>query len=537
MQLYRYKIEDIIYDPYNIGIDWIRESDINPAIYRNKISGSITFGSDFYDVINGNTTDVYWNFKIEQLKLSDSSWNLIYEGYFDRRYLNIDENKKRITISKIASAQDDYDKIQKLYDIQVQSTLIESPNVIYGGSETSVVLYCDKNAGGAGLTPAQYQAAYDVDANALQSAVQDPRWAYFIFAGNDAGGIPTFHTMAFTFRPAGYGYNLIDIQINGYDQVKRWVKLPPIVGATETYSIIITPRATDIGTFIDNMLSYLATGLNFNSTTDVSSTILMDAIYIANARSLVFEWPPFTRISLKQILDGFQDGFNWFWYVESGNLKFIHPTDFFNGYPTLDLTSETINNKRLSPIESSIPDIETFRHEDSRPVNDSTFSNHNTYEIEYDLVNFTEPLKREYNSGLYTNVPALMQNEIESDEEGFVLLEIDRNALPSRYITFYTGSIDTYNGTLGMQQLGLLYLSAWRYWNKSYGTGSLKTGYTLGTRPLYRLDDVPIQLDNDEILTDFETRQKVTTSAGECKIFQFKCDLRTNKKTLTLDLI
>jgi len=41
MQKFRFKIENIIYDAYDVNITWSRRNDINPSIYRHSLNGSL----------------------------------------------------------------------------------------------------------------------------------------------------------------------------------------------------------------------------------------------------------------------------------------------------------------------------------------------------------------------------------------------------------------------------------------------------------------------------------------------------------------
>lgn len=538
MQIYRYKIDDVIYDPYDVGIEWRRANSVNPIIYQDKISGNIKFKGSAYDYIDV-TDKVYFDFTIEQLKLSDSSWNEIWTGFFDIRTAIFNEQKKSIIISKFHSDVDIYEAIIKLFDTSFNwESLIGSTNSVLGTSTTSVTTFCDTNIAGAGLTDVQYRAAYDVDANALQNATLDPRWAYFLYTGVDINNVPVYETMAFKFQPTVYDYVRTEFNINGQKKT-RYIKKPAVQSQTESYQTVISSYTQDIGTIIDNLLSSLSTGLDFDDANDIdygsfAFGVDFKKVRMAVARNVGFNFVDNVKISLGDIMDLFENKFGLYWDIDTGtnHLKFVHP-DAFIQTGTVDLTENTSGNSDITPIYPNPPDIERWKSIDSdgTKVPNTDFG---IAEIEYDVVNFSDREIAEYTNNWYTNVSALLSEEIRASDDKFALLYItDETTTP--YLLTYDASTDQYNLPLSINVLftGLMY---WRYWDDSVPTNKIKIGYSTYNRPLWRYSDIPYSQPNDELLTDIDSKALYTTTKGEGKLYEFKCDLKTNKKTITIDL-
>lgn len=627
MQLYRYKIDSVIYDAFDVNLTWERKNDVNPAIYRRNLSGSIKFKGTAFDYID--TTDkVYFDFSVEQLKISDGSWNEIWTGFFDKRYCTYDYNVKAIVINKYSPYLDDTDRVLAKMDeeinfLQIQGLTPSYSSDIQGKTESSITL--NLRVQPYQSTHAAYRVRYDINGWPLNSAAgpsfgatsitgiashsagartqvtfsvahglttghlitfanttnynkaftifsivsptiividvaytgeptitwtatsllvneSDSRWSEMINNGF-ISGVPQFQTMSFAWRPLEFvSFLFTEIWIydgSAWNLENRYIKLPASLGATVNGTPYITGRAVKFGDFIDAFLTLLSLPLSFDIFTDITySTIDYKNTMIDQAINLYDFSSGHENVRLSTILDSMAN-MNMFWYTDGGHLKFKHGSEIGTS-GSIDLSAETSTKLRLTPIESSIPDVERWSFKDSEAsrANGSTLNNNGFGKIQYtyqdDRLAYYDI--REYNIDLYVNVPALIRNKVQSAENGIVLIQVDDDlSVDSPPYTVSGFTSNDYNDNLSAQRLANS-IRFYRYWDVMYPTNSTKILLVCTKRPLFRMEEIGYQHASNEVLTDFNVNTEIITNLGSGKLYSYRCDLKTNKKTIIIDI-
>ena len=529
---------------YDNTLTWRHVNDINPAIYRIRLDGSCSFKNDVYDNIIA-ASDNYLGFKIEGKRISDSVYQTIFDGFFDKRGTS-DENKRKLSVGKFRSKEDMYDTVQNFFKRENNFNLYLTASYLVNGlSTTTTTLTALYATAGLGLTPAQYQAAYDIDGNALQTAATDPRWVYFLFTGTNPDTSHNFDTMSFDARPPfDAGFTEIDIRVNlglYFKVVKKWVKLPPFAGATESWVKNITGTAFPLGDMITSVVADMditvpgtATKLSFDLSTDITYTNLeFDKMLIAEASTLsrVSGYTPNfdSVISFSYFTELFENFFDMYWYIDGTHIKFLHPSEFTNT-GTLDLTAITQDLKEISTIEPDIPDYQSWLTRDyyGTAPND-TFGR---LDIKYGDVETVVANTKIIDINVFTNIPALHTGDLVVSKNDYALMLATTNTGQIRTILGFSES--DYNFRLG---LGSMFgdLNYWLYDDNAEIANRTKLGLIVnGTRPIERLNnDISIDVDS---LIDFDVRQEIITAAGNGRVAELSCELLTNNCKLKVDL-
>ena len=237
----------VVFTPYKNDLVWSNENDINPAIVRVRLTGSVTFLGSEYTTIK-NFKDAGNNYIPILVEQDDSGWNDIYEGNADL-FMPWDENQSSITLNKFNNADDKYDNLISNYTIKYGIKTFGLTSYAIMTIPVTTTTIDAVLVAGTGLTPAQYIEAYSVNGFIMAVGFTDPSWAFFLFRSTNGDGSHNFETMSYDFAPTiPLAYTKIFLTTNGY--AFYWVKLPPGIGSSETFS---WPIAYDFNRFPEVM--------------------------------------------------------------------------------------------------------------------------------------------------------------------------------------------------------------------------------------------------------------------------------------------
>ena len=515
--------------PFQNNLEWINANDINPVITRVTLTGSASFLGDDYDIIKTfkDADNVYIPIKVEQY---DGSWNNIYEGNADLRD-SWDENKKIIKISKFNNSNDPYDNLLSNYKLKygLKHLFIADQFVINTPADTSTTVDAVL-VPGTGLSPVNYQQFYDINGLALWvPGTTDPRWATFLFRSTNGDGSHNFETMSYGYNPGEenvYGYTSLGMVVNGvYNNL--WTKLPPGIGANETFSRPIVYNFNRFADVIESLVDIASNVVTFDKNTATTYTGQTDdEVKYSHFDFLHYQFGEASQaaenggkgseISLFDTFEIMRTAFNLFWYLDGNALKFKHTSEI-GAVGTLDLTSQTEHLKRLDYINASdIPDVEVFETNDAQGVFEVNKDTWGSLAIYYrgsniDLVNIRTKTNK---INISTNVRALMAGEIDTGKNNFALIETIDDIQVSR--TAY-GTMPDVNLRLSSNNL-YGHLNKWRYgFDPSYA-GRLKiASFALGDtepRPLLKLPTISYHI---SLLTDYDMQNNILTSAGDAR--------------------
>lgn len=530
---------------YKNKLQWSNSSELNPAISRVTLTGSVSFLADDYDNVMTfkNAGNLYIPILVQQY---DGAWNDIYEGNADLRS-SWDENIGLIELSKFNNGADQYDNIISNYKIKYGwQNLGLGSYVTHTQSDTSITIDAVLVAG-TGLSPAAYKLAYLVTGTlSLIPTIPDPRWAYFLFRSTNGDGSHNFETMSFDYNPNdAYGYTYVALLYNGSFS-KYWVKLPPSVGASETLSQPVAYTFHRFYEMIGELLSIASSVVTLNPSTAVTYTGQSDVGFqyswfnfhnyqIGEAAEISAVGAKGSEISLFDTFEIMRTAFSLFWYIDGTELKFKHASELTTS-GTLDLTSQTEHLKRLKYVSADeIPDVEVFELLDSQGVWEVTSGDWGIFQIYYRNSNL-ELAKRKRNVNkinISTNVRALLAGEVATDKNNFALLEtVDDTSIPR---TLY-GAYPFLNGRLSAMSL-YGHLNKWRYGSDVTIAGRFKvlilSVADTQSRPLLSLPPVS---SNISLLTDYDMGNEILTSVGSAKTKVIKQNLSSDELKITLEL-
>ena len=537
----------VVYTPYKNNLTWTKGQDINPAINRVVLSGDVVFSGSEYTALLAfkDAGNNYVPILVEQ---DNTGWNTIFEGNADL-LMSWDENRSIITLNKFNNGADVYDNLLSNYTTKygintfsLTGHVINTPAITTSTQDAVSVI--------TALTPANYILQYDINGFLnIIPGLADPRWVYFLFRSTNGDGSHNFETMSFDLAPdISAGYNEIRLLVSGV-YTALWVKLPPLVAATETLS---TPVAYNFHRFPDVMgalLTIAVSTLTFTEATALTYAGLFDGtptqyawfdytLYqIGEAAEISGAGFKNSEISLKDCFD-IMEAFALYWYLDGVALKFLHQSELGTS-GTLDLSAQTANLQRLDYIEANeIPDAETWSLNDSQGValDTGTSDIWGEFQIYYRASNIilSNTRKNLYNINLSTNVPALMAGLANTDKNNFALVEtVDNTTVPR---TIYGATNPIMNNRL---TAGGFFSNQVKY---RYGTSpNLATRLKIGlvafnefeTRPLLK---IPVTNYHIDLLTNYDMDKAITTSAGTGKTKQISQHLNTDYAELEIEI-
>lgn len=528
MERFRYSLDFgsgfVEVNPLDNDLTWIKER-ITLAAIRVKLEGSIIFAGSEYTQIKSykDAGNRYIDIKIEQ---NSGGWNTVFEGNAFL-FASWDENEQSITLSRFNN-DNEYDNLLSNYDIKYGYRTFGLTEITVVTPSTNSTTVDAFRVAGTGLTPAQYVAVYDIN-GFNYSPIPDPRWAFFIFRSTNGDGSHNFETMSFEFNVNSTDFTEIKLLKNNFEYLSLWVKLPPGVGSTQSFTTVVATAAYRFPDMINELLNIANSSLSFTEATAVSYVGQLDS------------QPPFTQyaffdytkylyaessdvgnldakqsdVTLKSLFDIMEKAFDLHWYLDGTALKFKHTTELTTS-GTLDLSDETANLKRLEYIENDIPDIEVFKTNDIKGVAADTGSSSFPFgkmEIYYRTGNTVLTNKRikEHNIPIDTNITGLMSGNTTINRNDHCLIEVlDDSSIPRTIF----GSNPDWN--LRLSSLNLYgHLNKWRYGENPSLATRLKFGLislieTL-PRPLTKIPTVSIHQD---LLTNYDFDKEIITSAG-----------------------
>lgn len=536
----------VVFTPYANDLIWSNENDINPAIDRVMLAGSVKFvGSEYTTIKNfKDAGNKYIPILVEQ---DDSGWNTIFEGNADL-FSPWDENRKTITLNKFNN-DDNYDNLLSNYDIKynltelsVTSNVIVTPSVLSTTIDAFLVP-------GTGLSPANYILAYDINGFNF-SPVPDPRWAYFLFRSTNPDGSHNFETMSFDYNVGAFDFVEIKMLIGTTFFGSKWVKLPGVIGATQSIINVVSNTAYRFPSLINTLLTLANTSLTFTEATAVTYIGQFDSTptqysffdytkyHISETSEVASIGTKNSEISLKDCLDIMADAFDLHWYLDGTALKFKHISELGTS-GILDLQTLTANLKRLEYIEANnIPDIEKFITNDA----EGTFSDPSggfdpwgIFQIYYRASNniLSNNITREHKINISTNFVALMTGLGTTDKNKFALIETTDDSSVPRVIY---GSNPNFNIRLASANL-FGHLNKWRFDDSASLATRLKLGLVslteIESRPLLKIPTVNYHVD---LLTSYDMDKAITTSAGSGKTKSIRQKLNTDYAELEIEI-
>lgn len=544
--IFRYSLDFgagyVLVNPFKNDLVWSNEVDINPVITRIKLSGSVTFlGDEYVDIITyrdaGNN---YIVFKIEQ---DDSGWNIIFEGNADVRK-KYDENAKVIVLNKFNSVNDPYSKILANYKTKYAFKDLALPSIVIFSPGTETTTLDAVKVSGTGLNPNDYKDAYDIEGHTTFGGHTDPRWAYFLFRSTDGGG-HNFETMTYIFKTSVIlDYTEIWFIVDGVYTVV-WVKLPPFVGATDTFSWALVNTFNRFPDVINKLFTNSTDGLTFTEGTAVTYTgqsdggtpyawFNYDKYNIGEAAEIAQAGNKNSEISLKNVFDIMEKAFNLYWYIDGTALKFKHRTEIITS-GTLDLSSITADLREIDYLNGAdIPDIESFFTEDAKGQFGIGSNIFGIVEIFYrsDINQLSNSSKKEEPIPINTNVTAMSAGISNTGKNRFALVETITDSAPR---AIYGTSPDL-NARLSTSAL-FGHLNKSRFDDEADLATNLKIGWIpliqIGKKPLLTLTNIKYHI---SLLTDYDMDKAITVAAGSGKTTRISQKLNTDYTSIDIEL-
>jgi hypothetical protein len=543
--------------------------DINPAITRLRLDGSMVVEKDAFDLIDGWYPSGIATSYVQrwiQYKVSQDisgTYETIIQGYCNAD-TNVDYNRKQITLTNFSNSDDNYDIILNNYETDVS---------IYGLGlsdyrikiEDDAIMYNIHATPGTGLTQANYKTLYTIngDQNLAGALTPDPRWAYFLFSHTIGTDEHVYVTLGIDYRidtvnsNSLYSYTLITV-VNYYISTTQytniyqrlWVKLPSSTSDSDSIFKTIAVRALTVEDLIDALLDNIDSSLSFVASTGVTftggssgsvvyPTFDFDWLNIAESKEELYEANLDAKLSLKKVLDWMEQVFDLYWYMDSNSLKFKHRSELATS-GTLDLSTETAHLKQTSLQETNLPTFERFLFKDS----DGTYYDYTgitkifgvfeiTYTTDFDNAARTQ---KDNSVDLNTNVKLQLQQNADNDIDGWSLLYANPTLLlegRTKNLEQSGSTPDEKNLTLSARYMYGFVLSS-RYGNSIDVATKLKIGISAEAKPLYKLPEIKY---NPTVRLDlFDFGQSITTALGASQAIELRHELSGGQALLTVEL-
>jgi len=502
---------------------------------RTNLSGSITFWGAELTLIKAEIA-------ADKIELPIKVYiNSIEQGeYFMSLQADYDENTGTGTFGAFTT-NDIYATIAAQADKQFPFwTVAPAVGQVVQINETSVIYYSIPITTTL-AAPLDYKVTTDPEGNTTLS--ESVFWSYFVFVDTvNLGGGQYKHRFAtaatFTIQGAGYDY-----VFGSYDLSSTIDGATPAILENGFLDAFATPstvtvdilEATDTYTSLNSLGAYLAKNVGIQVTLTAPTCTYLDLKeYILG--SLTRIKPTATdpkeplSISFNDYVTILQNNFQLQWYVESGVLKFLHPTEFPTG-ADYDISTTTANQKRYTYAPESRPRFEKIVHSNSFADDfNPTFANieytRNTAdEVVYDSGRTTSDI-----GNCYTNLDTVETNGLFL----FAKLTADLSTSATNIVLNGTGILSgktVVNNACAPSYLLANHFTDWRYATTGEVNGTPETFNTTIARPIYQLPQVSLA---NVLPSDIDLTDTFVHSLGDClgKEYSYDCNTGTGQLTL-----
>ena len=330
-----------------------------------ELSGSFQLaGDNAEDAFELRTTSYIIPFKIEEY--NGSSWNTLWEGN-----ANIGNNYKRnsrtLEINEFVESETLLTKITSALNVPYKTDGTVWALTMVGFTQTITSTRLDIVSAATALTPTQWQAAFDLEGNAITATSPDARWANFGFFSTTSSSPTWVHTWtaySFTFRPGTInfqqGYNKLT-----YNDLTYWCKAyyeTPTAYNDESWSARLCEGNT-LEIFLHSIFQGIDSTLGFNYTLagDLPAANLK---YFLVGDTFEDKTGGTVTFTLEDLLDFIKTYYSYDWYIGglTGGVYYIEFKNNAHVYynSSLDWTSDTSDIDNIEFAHDPMPDTEKW---------------------------------------------------------------------------------------------------------------------------------------------------------------------------------